>query len=128
MLIKTTDKWTAAHALINTWLLDKTIYCGDCDADYSEKFFPCCKEPVLGTNYGHTRAIVEAIKEQRKSLLNDFASNKKKNFRSTVRLPKRLYSLLDKYYKGLGTKLFENENDIRKFARKFKQFCVPIKV
>jgi len=128
MLIKTTDKWLAANALINTWLKDKTIYCGNCDADYDEKFFPCCDEPILETNYEHTKAIVEAIKDQKKELLNDYASNKKKTFRSTVKLPRRLYGVLDRYYKNHGTKLFENDFEMRQFARKFKQFKVPIKL
>ena len=128
MLIKTTDKWLAAHALINTWLKDKTLYCGSCDEVYNEKTFPCCEEPILETNYGHTQAIVSAIKDQQKNHFNDYASNKKKNIRSTVKLPKRLYSLLNNYYKGLGQKLFENKEEIRKFARKFKMFQVPIKM
>lgn len=128
MLIKTHDKWEACHALINTWLRDKTIYCGSCDAEYDEKSFPCCDDPVLATNYEHCKAIVEAIKEQKKTLINEYASNKKKNFRSTVKLPRRLYYILDKYYKDHGTKLFENEMEVRQFARKFKQFKVPVKV
>ena len=128
MFIKTTDKWVAAHAMINTWLKDKTIYCGNCDADYNKDFFPCCKEPVLGTNYDHTKAIVEAIKDAQKNLVNEYASNKKKNFRSTVKLPKRLYNVLDRYYKKHHTRLFENEIEMRQFAKKFKQFCVPTRV
>lgn len=128
MLIKTKDKWTAAHAIINVWLKDKTIYCGDCDADYKKEFFPCCDEPILGTNYEHTKAIVEALKDAQKNLVNEYASNKKKTFRSTVKLPKRLYNMLDRYYKKHNTRLFENEIEMRQFARKFKQFCVPIRV
>ena len=128
MLIKTNDKWQAAKALINVWLKDKTIYCGNCDADYDKRFFPCCDEPVLGTNFDHTKAIVEGIKDQKKIALNEYASNKKKNFRSTVKIPRRLYGLLDRYYKNHGTKLFENESEVRQFARKFKMFKVPVRI
>ena len=128
MLIRTKNKWTACHALINVWLRDKTIYCGNCDSDYDKESFPCCEEPVLGVNFDHTKAIVEAIKDQKKTLLNEYASNKKKNFRSTVKLPRRLYHLLNQYFKKHHTKLFENEVEVRQFARKFKQFKVPIRL
>jgi len=128
MLIKTTDKWQACHALINEWLKEKTIYCGNCDADYNKDFFPCCDNPVLGNNYEHTKAIVDAIKDQQKELLNEYASTKKKNFRSTVKLPRRLYYILDKYYKNHGTKFFENQAEMRQFARKFKMFKIPVRI
>lgn len=128
MLIKTHDKWIAAKAVINTWLKDKQIYCGNCDSDYDKNFFPCCSEPILGTNYDHTKAIVEAIKDQKKMALNEYASNRKRTFRSTVKLPKRLYHILNRYYKNHGTKLFENQWEMRQFARKFKMFKVPVKI
>ena len=129
MLIKTTDdKWKAAHCIINVWLKDKTIYCGNCDANYDKATFPCCDDPVLTDNYGHTKAIVDAIKDQKKTLINEYASNKKKNFRSTVKLPRRLYHTLNQYFRKYKTKLFENEIEVRQFARKFKQFKVPIRL
>jgi len=128
MLIKTNDKFEAIHAFINTWLKDKQIYCGNCDTDYNEATFPCCEEPVLETNSGHTKAIIEAIKDLKKDQINEFASNKEKNFRSTVKIPKRLYWDLDKYLGNYGYKLFDNEEDMLKFAKKFPQFSVPERI
>ena len=39
--VQTTDKWTATHAFINTWLKDPTYYCNNCGSDYIQ----CCKAP-----------------------------------------------------------------------------------
>lgn len=128
MLVQTTDKWVAAHALINTWLKDKQVYCGNCDSNYDERFFPCCEEPVLADNFGHTKAIVEAIKDKRECLHNEYASDKKKNFRSTIMIPSRLYHLLNGYYKKHGMKLFDNANDQIGFMKRFPMFKVPTRI
>ena len=129
MFVKTTDKWTGAHALINEWLKDKTIYCGNCDSDYNEQFFPCCEEPVLADNAGHTKAIIEAIKDAKKVQVNAYGSNRKMDFRSTVKLPKRIYWILDKYFKQQCQEpLFKDQEDMREFARRFPQFSVAERI
>lgn len=127
-IVQTTDKWEACHALINTWLGDKQVYCGNCDMDYDKRFFPCCDDPILSDNYGHAKAIVEAIRDKQKSLHNEYASDKKKNFRSTMMIPKRLYHLLNNYLKQHGMKLFENKKDQLAFMRRFPMFNVPTRI
>ena len=39
--VQTSDKWVAAHAFINTWLKDPTLYCNNCGQDYLQ----CCEAP-----------------------------------------------------------------------------------
>lgn len=39
--VKTTDKMTAVHAFVNTWLKDPTLYCNNCGQDYMS----CCNTP-----------------------------------------------------------------------------------
>lgn len=127
--VQTYDKWIATKAFINTWLKDKTIYCGNCDSNYDERLFPCCEEPVLETNFGHTKAIIEAVKDLKKNQLNQYGSNKEMNFRSTVKLPKRLLWDLDKYFKDTCKEaLFNNQEEMREFAQRFPQFCVAEKI
>ena len=129
MLVKfTDDKWKACHAIMNVWLKDKTVYCGNCNANYDENNFPCCEDPVLADNWGHCKAIIDGIKDQKKELTNEYASNKKKNFRSTVKLPRRLLQVLEQYFKKYNQKLFDNPKEMRQFARRFKQFKVPVRL
>lgn len=126
--VQTTDKWTACHAMINTWLKDPTVYCGNCDKDYDPNSFPCCEEPVLANNIQHAKAIIDGIRDRQKDLHNEYASNKKKNFRSTIMLPKRLYFLLDMYFKKHGMKLFQTKKDQYDFMRRFPMFKVPTRI
>lgn len=126
--VKTTDKWTAAHAMINTWLKDPTHYCGNCDADYDPNNFPCCEDPIIGNNMYHTKQIIDGIRDKQKSLFNEYAADKKKTMRSTVMLPKRLYYLLDNYFKKHDMRLFETPRDQIQFMRRFPMFKVPNRI
>lgn len=127
MLVKTTDKFTAIHAFINEWLKDKTLYCASCGTPYIEGF-ECCEEPEITDNYTHAKMVIDGIKEQKKCYTNVFASNKGKNFRPTVRLPKRLYHDIEKYLSTYGEKFLSNERDMLRFAKKFPMFCLPEKL
>ena len=40
-MVQTTDKWTAVHAFINTWLADNTLYCNNCN----DAYISCCDAP-----------------------------------------------------------------------------------
>jgi len=126
--LNTADKWLMVKDIINDWLRDRTMYCGNCDENYHPATFPCCKDPALGTNAKHCKDIMEAIKDLRKVQLNEYASNKEMTFRTTIKLPKRLFALLEQYFANQGRKLFENDKERNQFMRKFPVFSVPEKV
>jgi len=129
MQIKTITKWDKIREFINIWLRDSRVYCGNCDVDYYKENFPCCNNPELGTNITFTKSIIDAIKDLRKEQHNVYASNKKKSFRTTIKLPKRLYFDLDKFHQEMwGTRLFDKKEELNIFMRKFPQFTVPERV
>lgn len=122
------DKWGVVRNLINLWLKDPQLYCGNCDSDYYPNHPKCCDEPIIGDNWKFCKDIVEALKDRRKELRNEYAAIKTMTFRSTVSLPKRLLYFLDKYFKDKHSKLFENQKEVRQFMRRFPQFRMPIKI
>ena len=133
MLIKTVDKWEAAHAFINTWLKDKRAYCNNCGMPYfkeeKKEWEPCCENPDIGTNWDFTKRIIDDNKKIRQTRKNDYASNKKRNWRMGVRLPPALYMALKDYFeKGYNTKVFKDNADLHKFMKKFKVFCIPQRI
>jgi len=136
MLIKTRDKWEAAEAFINTWLKDKSVYCNNCgipympqDKDKNGKWIPCCETPEIGTNWDFAKQIIDDNKKVRQTRFNKHASNKEKNWRMSVRIPPKLYSDLKNYFENnYHIKLFESNEDLRKFMRRFKAFCIPNKI
>ena len=129
MLIKTTDKWTAVEAFINTWLKDQTLYCNYCGELFDERFFPCCENPQVGRNIDHTMGLIRQNKEMKKIRDNEFASTKKKTLRWGISIPPKLLHDLEKYVKSNGdTKLFNNTREFHQFMRRFPAFRIPEKV
>jgi hypothetical protein len=131
MLIKTTDKWTAVQAFINTWLKDQTLYCNHCGMLFDKNFFPCCENPQVGSNIDHTMGLIKQNKEMSKMRLNEFASTKKKTMRWGVSIPPKLLHDLEKYLKstsGDDEKLFNNNKELHQFMRRFPVFKIPEKV
>jgi hypothetical protein len=126
---KTTDKWTAAHAVINTWLKDQSLYCNNCGADYYEEFFPCCENPQVGRNIDHTKGLIDQNKEMRKIAQNEFSATPTKQMRLGVSLPPRLYHILNKYFKQtLNEPLFKDKKQMHEFMRRFRQFTIAERI
>jgi len=121
-------KWSEVRGIINTWLKDPTLYCGTCDSDYYPNHPACCEDPLIGDNWKFCKDIIEAIKDKKKNLKNEYAANNKLTFRSSLSLPSRLLFILEKHFKNKGVKLFENQKELRQFMRYFPQFRCPIKV
>lgn len=136
MFVKTTDKLTAMHAFMNTWLKDKTMYCNYCGLPYMPKmtddqgkWVPCCESPEIGTNWDVTKIIIEENKEMRKTRNNEYASTKKKDFRMKSRIPPKLYQDMKAYFsKEYNEKIFSDKNEVNKFIRKFPVFCIPDRI
>lgn len=126
---KTNNKWKLAKAYINTWLKDKTKYCNNCNTTYSKSTFPCCKNPQLGNNMFHTKAVIDQNKEIRQTRRNQYASDEGKNLRWGISLPPRLYGDLRKYFKNeCNEKLFRDDKDVKNFMKNFPQFRIPKKM
>jgi hypothetical protein len=121
-------KWAVVRNLINAWLKDPTLYCGNCDSDYYPNHPPCCEEPVIGDNWKFCKDIVEAVKDRKKNLNNEYAADKKMTLRATITLPKRLLFVLEKFFAGKKEKLFDNRKEMHQFMRRFPQFRMPIKI
>jgi len=117
----------AIKAFINLWIKDPTWYCNNCGSKYGEKPkppFSCCEEPQVGRNIDHTKGIISQNKVIRDTRANDFGSNKAKDVRWGVSLPPVLLSDLEKYFKTYyNEKLFENREEMHKFARAFPVFA-----
>lgn len=136
MFVKTTDKWEAIRAFINTWLKDQTLYCNNCDKDYDPfdkdeqgRWRPCCKNPQIGRNIDHTMGIIKQNKAIRQTRKNEFASVENKTMRWGVSLPPRLLYALERYCKNqTGEKLFSTNADLHAFMKKFPVFCIPEEV
>lgn len=122
-------KWDLARDFINTWLKDPTLYCNNCDNDYSKVCPKCCDNPQMGDNLKHTYSLIQALKDIRATRANEFAANKSKTMRWGLSLPPRLYHALNRYFLTTqGTKLFDNKKEMHQFAKKFPQFKVPEKI
>lgn len=130
MLIKINNKWEAVHAVINTWLKDRRVYCNGCGLTYCPEAGACCEDPQLGTNMDFCRGVIVQNKVSKQTRANDYASNKSKTMRWGVSLPPDLMRTLDNYMKAHGHKkgLFEEVSDLTKFMKKFPQFAIPTKV
>jgi len=122
-------KWDLARDFTNTWLRDPTLYCNNCDCDYSPVVPKCCDNPQIGDNLKHTYSLVRALKDIRATRENEFAANKSKTMRWGISLPPRLYHALDRYFMTtMGEKLFVNQYQMRQFAKKFPEFKVPERI
>lgn len=130
MLIKTPNKELAFKAVINTWLRDKTIYCNSCGQIYPKENpdVACCETPQVGNNQDIFLAIVKQNKELSKSRMNEYGSNKAKNFRWGLSVPVSLHNVLDNFKKMHGQKgLFQEEGEVVWFMKKFPCFKVGLK-
>ena len=127
--IRTTDKWTAVHAFINTWLKDPTIYCNNCGQKFIGEGYECCDNMQRGTNKSYTIALLQQNKVRQQTRLNDYASNEKKNFRLGVSMLPSLVDALEKYCKAtMGEKLWNNDAEFIQFMKRFPMFRVAKKV
>lgn len=122
-------KWDLTRDFVNLWLKEPTMYCNNCDTDYIPNTPPCCEKVQLGNNMQHTTSLVKALKEIRETRINQFASTKTNTIRWGVSLPPRLYHDLNRYFKlNFGHKLFDNQKNMRQFAKKFPEFKVPERI
>jgi hypothetical protein len=125
MLVKTHDRWVAVHALINTLLKDKSLYCNNCGMDYDERFHPCCEEPHVGHHAQFLKLVIEQNKVIRQTRKNAYASNDDKSMRMKFSLPPRFFEELCKaFQQTYNEPLFRTEKDHNDFTRKFPQFAV----
>jgi len=94
-----------------------------------EEFNPCCDNPQIGMNKDHVKGVIEQNKIRRRTRANEHASNKTKTMRWAVSLPTKLYQDLNRYCQTSGQqKLFENPEEMREFARRFKVFAIPERI
>ena len=127
MLIQRGAREDAIHALINTWLNDKTQHCGWCGARFDPAEYPCCEKPFIANNKIIFAQFYRELQEDRDMTNNKFASTKGNNMRWTLKFPPGLLSFLEQsFYRLYDEPLFTKEYDINWFARKFyKYFSVP---
>ena len=127
--VKTTDKWTAIHAFINTWLKDDTKYCNNCGMDFIPDGMACCDNPQYGTNKEYMVALLKQNKLRQETRKNDFASDDKKSLRLGVSILPRLLDDLEQYCETtMKEKLWKNDHELNEFMRRFPCFCIPKKV
>ena len=130
MLIKSGNREDAIHALINTWLKDKTLKCGWCGAKFERTTFPCCDQPFIGTNFDIMSQFNKEMKMSRDTRKNVYASNESKNMRWKLSFPPTLLQwLIESFKKMYGEDLFTEEYNTTWFAKKFrKYFAVPERI
>lgn len=123
MLIKTNNRWDACHALINTLLKSKIVYCNECGETVMDGAGQCCENPHLGTNEQFIKLIIEQNKITRMTRSNEFAETKDKSMRWGMSMPPRFFKDLCKAFKlTYAEDLFRDEKDMNAFLRKFPQF------
>jgi len=129
MQIQTKTKWDKIRDFVNIWLKDPQVYCGNCDQNFNENMPLCCEHPLHGTNFTFTKDVVELVKDLQKEQLNTYGSNKKKDFRSSLKLPSRLLRDLDALHrKEWGYKLFGKKGEIAQFMKKMPMFRIAERV
>ena len=130
MLIKTNNKEKAFHAVINTWLKDKTMYCNFCGQDYKDDVTtPCCENPQVGRNMDHCMGIIKQNKMIRETRKNEFGSTDDKTLRYGVSMPPALYQVLDRFkVSNDKPKLFREDGEMVWFMKKFPQFTTCSRV
>lgn len=126
MIVRSTNKWDACKAYINTWLKDPRWYCNSCGKNYGydrpKAPFVCCEDPQVGRNIDHTRGVVKQNKAIRESRKNDFASDDKKTIRYGLSLPPALMRDLEKYFVQYGEPFLRDSNEMAQFMKAFPQF------
>lgn len=130
MLLQKGSREDAIHALINTWLADKTLSCGWCGRNYDPLDPMCCEQPFIATNAEVLSVFNKQMMKDRESRKNDFASTDSKSMRWVLSFPPGLLEFLSKSFKKMyGEELFNKEYDMTWFSKKFgKYFAVPRKV
>lgn len=127
--IRTTDKWVAVKAFINTWLRDETRYCNNCGMDFIADGNSCCDNPQYGTNAEYMVALLKQNKLRQESRKNEFASNDEKTFRLGVSILPRLLEDLEEYCATtMKEKLWVDNKELNEFMRRFPMFCIAKKV
>lgn len=131
----TLSKEEAIKSFLNQFLQDETLYCNHCGMIYTPcpvgcVETPCCDKPQIGNNKQILEAFALEQKRIRQTRLNEYASNKQKNFRLSLSFPPRLMHDLEQYCMNeLKEPLFrEDGSDLNDFMRAFPIFCVPEKV
>ena len=129
MFVKTTDKWTAIHAFINTWLRDETKYCNNCGQDFILDGNVCCENPQYGTNAEYMHALLKQNKLRQETRKNEYASDDKKTLRLGVSILPRLLEDLEEYCATtIKEKLWKDNKELNAFMRRFPMFTIPEKI
>ena len=122
-------KYADIRKFINQWLLDPALYCNNCGFPFFIGEKACCENPQVGSNLQHCQALFIQIAAQRKTNLNEYASNASKTMRLGVSLPPDLMAKLEKFcMQKWGEKLFVNQKDFRGFIKAFPQFTTVEKI
>ena len=88
------SKYDAVKALINMWLKDRDIYCGQCGEQFYVGRPKCCDEPFLGNNSQMLKQFLSENKRIKSTRANKFASNKDNSMRLGLSIPADLYAYL----------------------------------
>lgn len=116
-------KYAEIRKYINHWLTDQSVYCNNCGLPFYGE--PCCDHPEIGKNLEHCWAVIVQNKARQKMNRNEFASNTTNTMRLGISMPQKLLQDLEKFCKAsMGVKLFENQKDLRGFAKAFPQFMI----
>lgn len=127
----------AIRALINFWLKDPSISCGNCGShqsisnfkilDDGTAIYQCCDNMSLGDNRAHFEQFQKEIREVRETRSNKHASNPTKAMRLALQIPPSLLIFLEKsFFKLYQEQLFTKKYNVVWFAKKFrKEFSVP---
>lgn len=127
MLVKTNDRWTAVHALMNTLLKDKQKYCNYCGKEFEDSL--CCDNPQIGRHIDHVKGVINQNKVTRSEAKNAFGANGDKSLRLGLSLPPRFLDDLERAFKATyGEKLIRDPKDLHSFMRKFPAFTTCQKV
>lgn len=121
----TNSKEVALKAFIHEWLKDPQIYCNYCGTMFTPAPDgcdpePCCERVQLGTNLTLMHELIQENKRIRETRLNQFGSNKSKDFRMKISITPRLLHDLEEYsINTLKEPLWKDEKELDSFCRSF---------
>lgn len=125
----TTNKETAIRNFINDiWLKDNDYYCNGCGDKAllnpeTLQYEQCCPTPQLATPKQLLIAFAQDNKRIRESRLNEFGSNKTKDFRIGISMPPVLYHAISDYcVSELNEPFLKDKNEMDDFMRAFPEF------
>lgn len=130
----TNCKELALKNFIHKWMEDPELYCTGCGWKYispPEGCEPiiCCSQMQICTNIVSIWAVIKQNKMLKDTRLNDFASNKDKNFRMAMSLPSKLVFDLEGFCATeLKEELWHTPEEQHDFMRAFPQFCIPERI